>query len=164
MRDKDRAMSIATLTTPFGPVTLQTDHHTLTALSFSAPPLPITSPSLLDPLLKHIQHELIQWFTHPAFSFTIPLTLTGTPFQKTVWDALRQIPCGQTLTYSELATMLQSSPRAIGNACRANPIALIVPCHRVVAKQGLGGYMGATSGERLHIKTQLLAHESLAAH
>lgn len=85
--------------------------------------------------------------------------LNGTVFQKRVWRALLQIPCGTTLTYSDLAKKLKSHPRAIGQACRTNPLPLIIPCHRVVAKNSLGGYSGATSGKKLAFKRQLLERE-----
>ena len=76
-----------------------------------------------------------------------------------MWQALSNIPSGQTRYYSELAAQLQSSPRAVGGACGANPIALVVPCHRVLAKSGLGGFMHQRSGQALDIKRWLLTHE-----
>lgn len=83
----------------------------------------------------------------------------GTAFQRRVWQALTAIPPGQVRTYGELARALGSSPRAVGNAARANPWPLVVPCHRLVASQGLGGYGGQTRGQGLAIKRWLLAHE-----
>jgi methylated-DNA-[protein]-cysteine S-methyltransferase len=87
----------------------------------------------------------------------------GTAFQRRVWRALSIIPPGQVRTYGELARSLASSPRAVGNAARANPWPLVVPCHRLVASQGLGGYGGATQGRGLAIKRWLLAHEGYLA-
>ena len=72
---------------------------------------------------------------------------------------MRRIPIGQVVTYGELAKALDSSARAVAGACRANPIPILIPCHRVVAATGLGGYMGETGGEALAIKQWLLQHE-----
>lgn len=83
----------------------------------------------------------------------------GTRFQQRVWQALQQIPAGETRRYGELAESLNSSARAVANACRANPLPILVPCHRVVAADELGGYMGHTDGEVVAIKRWLLHHE-----
>ncbi len=85
--------------------------------------------------------------------------LKGTAFQKRVWQALCNIPPGTTKTYGELAKELHTSPRAIGNACRKNPLPIIIPCHRVVAKNSLGGYAGARTGELIEFKKWLLENE-----
>jgi len=95
----------------------------------------------------------------PDLEFDIELTVTGTPFQKKVWQTLQKIPVGQVLTYGELAQQLKTSARAVGNACRANPIPLVIPCHRVVSKSGMGGFAGSRDGEPMKIKTWLLEHE-----
>ncbi|TAM44799.1 MAG: MGMT family protein, partial [Gammaproteobacteria bacterium] len=76
-----------------------------------------------------------------------------------VWNALQRIPAGKVLSYGDLARKLKTGPRAVGNACRANPIPVVVPCHRVVASNGKGGFMGKTGGKALVIKDWLLAHE-----
>jgi methylated-DNA-[protein]-cysteine S-methyltransferase len=92
----------------------------------------------------------------------IPCCYTGTPFQVRVWKALRKIPPGSVLSYGELAEMLDTSARAIGNACRKNPIPVVIPCHRVIAASGIGGYAGATDGNLITIKNWLLRHEGVA--
>lgn len=89
----------------------------------------------------------------------LPLNLEGTQYQKKVWKLLQQIPLGETASYGELSNLINSSPRAVAAACRANPVVLAVPCHRVVAKNGLGGFMGATEGEAVDIKKWLIVHE-----
>lgn len=114
-----------------------------------------------DSSLRQLQTELQAYFSDKPCRFSIPLALEGTPFQRRVWHALQNIPLGETLTYGQLAKQLHSSPRAVGNACRANPVPIVVPCHRVLAKQGLGGYDGQTSGQRLDIKRWLLRHEGV---
>lgn len=85
--------------------------------------------------------------------------LKATDFQKRVWAELLKIPPGQTVTYSELANKLNSHPRAIGQACRSNPLPVTIPCHRVVGKNNLGGYFGHTQGELLDKKKKLLESE-----
>lgn len=102
---------------------------------------------------------LAAFFRNPARPCEVALEPRGTDFQQRVWAALRRIPAGEVLTYGELAGQLDSAPRAVGQACRANPIPLLIPCHRVVAAGGLGGYAGATGGELLARKRWLLERE-----
>jgi methylated-DNA-[protein]-cysteine S-methyltransferase len=84
----------------------------------------------------------------------------GTRFQQRVWEQIAAIPPGDTVTYGRIAEAVHSSPRAVGNACRANPVPLRIPCHRVVGAAGLGGFAGERGGELLGIKRWLLAHEA----
>jgi methylated-DNA-[protein]-cysteine S-methyltransferase len=88
-----------------------------------------------------------------------PLRLEGTEFQRRVWRALCDIPAGSTLTYGDLAARLGSGARAIGGACRENPVPILVPCHRVVGKTDGGGYSGHKQGPMMARKYWLLAHE-----
>ena len=105
--------------------------------------------------------QLKCYFSSAISLQTIPLALQGTLFQKSVWHELSKIPVGETRTYGEIAHKLNSSARAVGNACRRNPIQIIVPCHRVVSAKGLGGYAGETQGRQLDIKRWLLNHEGV---
>lgn len=106
-----------------------------------------------------IQTQLDQYFDGEREDFSLPLAPQGTPFQLRLWGQLSAIPYGQVRRYGELAAILNSSARAVGGACRRNPIPLIVPCHRVVSASGLGGFSGHRDGEWLGIKQQLLALE-----
>lgn len=108
-------------------------------------------------LAKTIQTELNQYFTNPTHRFKLPLKPQGSTFQLNVCNALLEIPAGQTMTYGELAFKLQNSPRAIGQACKRNPLPLFIPCHRVIGKKNIGGYMGHSNF--IHYKTQLLELE-----
>ncbi len=108
---------------------------------------------------RKIHRQLRSYFTNPHFTFSVPMTLSGTAFQQRVWRALQRIPAGRTLSYGMLARQLTTSARAVGNACRANPIPIIIPCHRVVASNGAGGFMGKRSGAPLRLKHWLLEHE-----
>ncbi len=91
----------------------------------------------------------------------VDMQLDVTPFQEEVLKQLQAIPYGETRTYGEIAKILNTSPRAVGNACRNNPLPIIIPCHRVVAASGIGGYDGARSGKLLEIKRELLAREGV---
>ncbi|MEJ2590567.1 MAG: methylated-DNA--[protein]-cysteine S-methyltransferase [Candidatus Thiodiazotropha sp.] len=111
------------------------------------------------PGLAHVLAQIERYFEDACSDLALDLELEGSPFQRRVWQALRAIPAGRTLTYGELAVRIGSGARAVGNACRANPCPLVVPCHRVVAARGLGGFAGERSGRKLEIKRWLLHHE-----
>jgi methylated-DNA-[protein]-cysteine S-methyltransferase len=107
----------------------------------------------------HVAAAFAAYFDDADQAVGLPVALAGTPFQQRVWGAIAAIPSGRTRTYGELADALGSAPRAVGGACRANPCPLVVPCHRVVGRHGLGGFAGDTDGRLLAIKTWLLRHE-----
>lgn len=102
------------------------------------------------------------YFADPGFRFDLALRPQGTDFQRRVWQTLLSIPAGRVSSYGELAKQLGSSARAVGNACRRNPVPIVVPCHRVVAKSGIGGFGGALSGQLIDQKRRLLQHEGVA--
>lgn len=108
---------------------------------------------------SQVVDQLTKYFNNGSYTFSVPLLMQGTAFQKKVWHALLTTSAGETCNYGHIAQQLHSSARAVGNACRANPMPIVVPCHRVVAKQGVGGYCGETSGPRMRIKQWLLEHE-----
>ena len=108
---------------------------------------------------RRAEAQLAAYFSDPAQAFDLPLDIRGSEFQLRVWRSLAEIPVGQPLTYGALAERLGSGARAVGNACRRNPLPLILPCHRVVAKSGPGGFAGSTEGGFAPIKQALLAHE-----
>lgn len=110
---------------------------------------------------RRVLDQLSRYFSDPGFRFSLPLGVTGTPFQRRVWAALAAIPAGEVRTYGELARALGSSPRAVGGACRANPVPVVVPCHRVVAAAGPGGFAGRTDGSEMQRKRWLLGHEGV---
>lgn len=110
--------------------------------------------------LQRVVPQIEAYLTNPYHDFNLPLVYRGTAFQRRVWQLISAIPCGQTMTYGQIAAQLESSPRAVANACGANPLPLVVPCHRVVAKSGLGGFMrGDPDGPK--IKQWLLHHEGV---
>ena len=95
-------------------------------------------------------------------SIKVDVLLNVTSFQGKVLKQLQKIPYGETRTYGEIAKILKTSARAVGNACRNNPLPIIIPCHRVVAASGIGGYDGAKSGDLLTIKRKLLMREGVS--
>jgi methylated-DNA-[protein]-cysteine S-methyltransferase len=100
------------------------------------------------------------YLNDPAFAFDLPLRPAGTPFQRRVWAEIATIPSGETHTYGQLAISLKNAPRAVGQACGANPYPVVVPCHRVVATGGrLGGFARERGGFLLDVKRWLLQHE-----
>ena len=117
-------------------------------------------PVVQHPSFKQMTQEILAYLQRPHQACSLPAQLAGSAFQQKVWLAILAIPLGQTRTYSELAAQLQSGPRAVANACGANRLPLLIPCHRVVAKNGLGGFMrGDKNG--LSIKRWLLSHEGI---
>lgn len=120
----------------------------------------VQDPIAQHPSIKQMTQEILAYLQQPHQAFSLPAQLAGSAFQQKVWLAILAIPLGQTRNYSELAAQLQSGPRAVANACGANRLPLLIPCHRVVAKNGLGGFMrGDKNG--LSIKRWLLAHEGV---
>ena len=113
-----------------------------------------------SPVLKEAATQLEEYFAGERTDFDLRMELDGTPFQKEVWAELSRIPYGETISYGELARRVgrPKGPRAVGQANGRNPIAIIVPCHRVLASNGIGGYGGG-----LTVKRSLLALEGVTA-
>lgn len=147
----------AKLKVPFGVLGIRCDEFSLTGIEF----LPHTEKQQIatNELAQTVCEQLLCYLENSDAQFNLPLRLNGTAHQQKVWLAMCKIPCGQTRSYGELATELKSAAQAIGQACGANPIPIIVPCHRVIGKVGLGGFMRHASGTPIDIKRWLLAHE-----
>jgi methylated-DNA-[protein]-cysteine S-methyltransferase len=109
-----------------------------------------------SPLLAEAARQLDAYFAGHLTRFDLPLAPSGSPFEISVWTAMGEIPYSETRCYGELAAMIGSAPRAVGRACGKNPIPIVIPCHRVLAKTGLGGYSGSGG---LATKRHLLALE-----
>ena len=126
--------------------------------------LPADTPASprLDARARQLSCELDAYWRNPEHAFDLLFVPLGTPFQLRVWHALMTIPAGQPTTYGALAKQLGTAARAVGQACGSNPLPVLIPCHRVVASSGLGGFMHAASGAPLEVKTWLLAHERYA--
>lgn len=148
----------AVIAAPFaGRVGIRVSQDKVLAIDF----LPAATPlrAARAGLVARVAANLRGYFRDGGTELDFPHQLNGTEFQIRVWRAMRRIPRGRTLSYGELARRLHSSPRAVGNACRRNPLPLLIPCHRVVAANGLGGFSGKRDGQPLAIKTWLLRHE-----
>ena len=115
------------------------------------------------PLAAEAVRQLEAYLADPAFVFSLPLQAAGTPFQRRVWAQIAAIPLGRVETYGQLAKNIKNAPRAVGQACGANPYPLVVPCHRVIAAGGgLGGFNRHGGGFLLDVKRWLLHHEGIA--
>jgi methylated-DNA-[protein]-cysteine S-methyltransferase len=149
---------MAKLRTPFAVLGIESDGRAVTRVTYL--PLSERAQAPADKLCERAAREVERYLDDPEFRFTVPLSPGGTVFQQRVWNALSEIPVGQSRTYGEVARMVRSAPRAIGQACGANRIALIIPCHRVVGAMGsMGGFMNADEGDPIAIKRWLLTHE-----
>ena len=111
------------------------------------------------PLFEELSGQMAAYFAGDRTEFTVPLAPRGNAFQQRFYKALCDIPYGETRTYGELAKQLEVSAQAIGQACGANPIPILIPCHRVLGAGGLGGYSGKGGVET---KVALLRHEGAA--
>ncbi|MHB1375683.1 MAG: methylated-DNA--[protein]-cysteine S-methyltransferase [Thauera sp.] len=147
----------AVIALPFGPFGIRARDGAIHEFVFLPPGTPLLDPR--NATAGAAAHALREWIEDPDLPFPVPLATCGTPFRQRVWAAIRAIPRGQTATYGELAGRLGSAPRAVGQACGANPFPLVVPCHRVTAAGGLGGFANAREGWLLEVKRWLLAFE-----
>jgi len=152
-----QAVQSARIAAPFAVIGLHASTVAVTRVEFLARSTPELAAT--GALVARAARQIQRYLADPGFRFDLPLDPGGSAFQLRVWQALAAIPPGSLRTYGELARALHSAPRAVGQACRANPIPLIVPCHRVIGRQGLGGFMGAVAGDPVAIKRWLLGHE-----
>ncbi len=146
----------AIIPAPFGAIGVNAEDDFLVGLAL----LPVAQAEKVsgDPFVQSIVMQIKQYLNNPDTLLDIPIAVKGTPFQKRVWQAIAKVPVGRTISYGELAGMVGSGPRAVANVCGANQVPLVIPCHRVVAKNGLGGFMqGQENG--LAVKVWLLEHE-----
>lgn len=150
----------AKLATPFSVLGILTEGNVLVGIDF----LPLNTLPLApqDDIAKAVCDQIGMYLQDAGHCFNLPMSLgNATPHRMKVWESLKNIPSGSVLHYGELAETLQSSPRAVGQACGANPVPIIIPCHRVLAKNGLGGFMNHSGGDPLQIKKWLLRHEGI---
>ncbi|MCC8074416.1 MAG: methylated-DNA--[protein]-cysteine S-methyltransferase [Clostridiales bacterium] len=140
-------MTCRVIETPIGPLTAAADKGAVVwLLSGAMPPARYPPTPEEEALLDRLEQQLKEYFCGVQRDFDLPVRLTGTPFQRQVWEQLRQIPYGEKRTYGEVAAALgrPKASRAVGAACGRNDILLLVPCHRVVGKNGaLTGFSAA---------------------
>ncbi len=158
MRDHPSPVYAARMRAPFAVLGIATDRRAVTHLAYLDGDVAPMAPA--DAVAERTVRELERYLADPGYRFTVPLAPSGTAFQQRVWQQLHAIPPGQSRTYGEVARMVRSAPRAVGQACGANRIALLIPCHRVVGALGsIGGFMNADAGGPIAIKRWLLVHE-----
>jgi len=147
----------AKLDTAFGLVGVRTEGAALAQIVYLPRSAGTQAPA--DALAERACAQIEKYAADPGYRFKLPLKPVGTAFQRRVWEQISAIPLGETRTYGDLARMLESAPRAVGQACGTNYFPLVIPCHRVVAANGLGGFAHASGGYLLEVKRRLLAHE-----
>ena len=150
----------AVIAAPFGALGLREADGTVTEIVFLPPGTAPVAPS--TPASQAAAEWIAAYLADPDTPPpSLPPFPCGTPFQRRVWAAIARIPRGEVRRYADLARELGSVPRAVGQACGANPLPLLIPCHRVVSAQGLGGFANARDGYLLDTKRWLLAHEGV---
>ena len=151
------------LDSPIGRIELSSDGHAITRVSVEREG-ELPNDDLAErptAVLTRAARQLREYFEGERRSFELPIVVEGTPFQHSVWRALGTIPFGSAVTYGQLAYLAghEGSPRAVGAAIAANPLPLLIPCHRVLDRKGrLTGY---SVGEGLPVKQWLLVHERI---
>lgn len=149
----------AIVAAPFGAVGIRTDAGRIRELVYLPPHFheKDAADALADEAVRQVRHYLAD----PDFQFSLPLMEAGSAFQQKVWAAISSIPRGSVRTYGHVAKHIGSAPRAVGQACGANWFPLIIPCHRVTAAGGLGGFSNHDdeNGFHLSVKRWLLRHE-----
>jgi methylated-DNA-[protein]-cysteine S-methyltransferase len=149
----------AIVTAPFGAIGIRTGAGVVRELVYLPPHFGAKKPA--DALAEQAAQQVARYLADPDFAFSLPLAEVGSAFQHKVWDAIAAIPRGTVRTYGQVAKHIGSAPRAVGQACGANWFPLVIPCHRVTAAGGLGGFSNHDDehGFHLGVKRWLLAHE-----
>jgi methylated-DNA-[protein]-cysteine S-methyltransferase len=151
----------ARIATPFAVIGVRTRNERLTSLEYF--PLGAATLAPLDALSGEVMRQVQAFIEDPNFRWDLPCEIQGTEFQQRVWAKIQAIPSGEVRRYGELARMVKTSARAVGTCCGANRLPLVIPCHRVVAADGIGGFMHTRQeGTSLSIKRWLLRHEGVA--
>jgi len=157
------AIFSAIVAAPFGAMGIRTEGERVRELVYLPPHYAEKAPQ--DALAERAALQVTRYFADPDFAFDLPLVEAGSAFQRRVWAAINGIPRGTVRTYGQIAKVLESAPRAVGQACGANWFPLVIPCHRVTAAGGLGGFAHADDehGFQLGVKRWLLRHEGALA-
>ena len=149
--------SRAIIPAPFGTLVLDASDSHLLNIEVKIETSGLSVPT--TPLLLEATRQLNAYFDDPLCPFSLPLYQQGTTYQNRVWRAMSAITLGSVKSYGQLADELHSGARAVAGVCRANRFPVIIPCHRVVAVNGIGGYCGTATGTLLKVKRWLLQHE-----
>ncbi len=149
----------ARLATPFAVLGIHTAGENLTRIEYLPKGAATLAP--VDRFAERVCRQIERYLDDPEYRFNLPFSYRGTDFQCRVWRAIHAIPSGRTLTYLDVARQLRTAPRPVGGACGANRIPLVIPCHRVLASGGIGGFMRSRRGPGIEIKRWLLKHEGM---
>jgi methylated-DNA-[protein]-cysteine S-methyltransferase len=144
---------------PFGAIGIRSSGDVLQELSYLPPQYKVKPAS--DKLTKKVAMQVVAYLKNPDYVFDLDLPDVGTEHQRKVWSVINAIPRGKVLTYGEVAHKIRSAPRAVGQACGANWFPLIIPCHRVTAMGGIGGFARHDGGFHQSVKRWLLQHEQV---
>lgn len=150
----------AVLPAPFGRLGVVADAAGVRQIDFLPADYGLCLPDTVAAPVRQLAAALALFWDDASVPFALPLRYQATPHQHRVWQALLAIPVGRTRSYGAIAAEIGSSPRAVGQACGANPLPILIPCHRAVAKNGSGGFMHQREGAAMDYKHWLLAHES----
>ncbi len=153
----------AIVAAPFGAIGIRTAAGQLRELVYLPPHF--REKGATDAVADQAVRQVGRYLADPDFAFSLPLAEAGSAFQQRVWAAIASIPRGSVRTYGQVAKHIGSAPRAVGQACGANWFPLVIPCHRVTAAGGLGGFSNHDdeNGFHLSVKRWLLTHEGAAA-
>ena len=152
----------AIVAAPFGAIGIRTEAGQLRELVYLPPHF--SEKDATDGVADQAVQQVGRYLADPDFAFSLPLAAAGSQFQQRVWAAISSIPRGSVRTYGQVAKHIGSAPRAVGQACGANWFPLVIPCHRVTAAGGLGGFSNHAdeNGFHLSVKRWLLTHEGAA--
>jgi len=150
----------AVIEAPFGKIGVRLEGEAVREIVYL--PDSVASVEADSPLAKQVVEQIETYLEQASATFDLPLAEVGTPFQRRVWQAIGEIPPGVVLTYGQLAKQIGSVPRAVGQACGSNFFPIVIPCHRVVAAGGIGGF-AHTGGDGYYrnVKRWLLKHEGV---
>jgi methylated-DNA-[protein]-cysteine S-methyltransferase len=147
----------AKLATPFAVLGIRTVGEMLTDIEYLPRGVATLAPT--TKLAERVCRQIERYLDDPRYRFNLPFDYRGSEFQCRVWREISKIASGKTKTYKDIALKLQNAPRAVGGACGRNRLPLLIPCHRVLGSNGIGGFMHARGGEPINIKRWLLTHE-----
>ncbi len=145
----------------FGAIGIRSPDEAVLELVYLPPSFAEKSPT--NWLAEQAAGQVKRYMSDPDFHFDLPLANRGTIFQRKIWAAIASIPLGEVRTYGQIAQEISSAPRAVGQACGNNPFPLVIPCHRVTAASGLGGFAHHDDAMGFHVgvKRWLLMHEKI---
>ncbi len=141
-------------------VAVATREGRVTGIRYLPPATAMKAP--VNELAERAARQLERYLKDPDTKFDLPLLVEGTEFQRGVWEVMCAIPRGRTLTYGEVARKLGGEARAVGQACGDNKLPIVIPCHRVVGADGVGGFSHSIDGYLIEVKRWLLMHEASA--